>query len=273
MTLQVEQLGWGYPLPGGDWRQLFRGFSLHCPPGQFVVVIGSNGSGKSTLLNLVAGTLPAGEGSIRLGGRALERCQDHARARWIGRVMQNPLEGSCPGLTVAENLRLAERRHRPALGWRGFVGLHPNRADRRRYRSLMDDLGVPLAHRLDEPVGQLSGGQRQTLSLVMATLGSPELLLLDEHTAALDPRAEATVIALTERLVRQHGTTTLMVTHSLDQALTYGDRLVMLHEGRLIGDWTAAEREALNADALRDLYGSATMVNSAAQSADGSASP
>jgi putative ABC transport system ATP-binding protein len=186
--------------------------------------------------------------------------------------MQNPLEGSCPGLTVAENLRLAERRHRPALGWRGLVGLHPNGDDRRRYRTLLDDLGVALAHRLDEPVGQLSGGQRQTLSLVMATLGSPELLLLDEHTAALDPRAEATVIALTERLVRQLGTTTLMVTHSLDQALTYGDRLVMLHEGRLIGDWTAAEREGLSPEALRGLYGSATMGNSAAQSADGPAS-
>jgi putative ABC transport system ATP-binding protein len=174
---------------------------------------------------------------------------------------------------VAENLRLAERRHRPALGWRGLAGLHPNGADRRRYRTLLDDLGVPLAHRLDEPVGQLSGGQRQTLSLVMATLGAPELLLLDEHTAALDPRAEATVIALTERLVRQLGTTTLMVTHSLDQALTYGDRLVMLHEGRLIGDWTAAERETLNAEALRGFYGSATMVNQTTQSADGPASP
>jgi putative ABC transport system ATP-binding protein len=138
---------------------------------------------------------------------------------------------------------------------------------------LLDDLGVPLAHRLDEPVGQLSGGQRQTLSLVMATLGSPELLLLDEHTAALDPRAEASVIALTERLVRQLGTTTLMVTHSLDQALTYGDRLVMLHEGRLHGDWTAAEREGLSAEALRGFYGSATMVNSAALSSDGPASP
>jgi putative ABC transport system ATP-binding protein len=273
MSLRVEQLAWGHPLPGGDWRQLFRDFSFHCPQGQFVVVIGSNGSGKSTLLNLVAGTLKASAGSIHLGDRALERRRDHARARWIGRVMQNPLEGSCPGLTVAENLRLAERRHRPALGWGGLVGLHPNGADRRRYRTLLDDLGVPLAHRLDEPVGQLSGGQRQTLSLVMATLGSPELLLLDEHTAALDPRAEASVIALTERLVRQLGTTTLMVTHSLDQALTYGDRLVMLHEGRLHGDWTAAERQGLSAEALRGFYGSATMVNSAAQSSDGPASP
>jgi putative ABC transport system ATP-binding protein len=237
------------------------------------VVIGSNGSGKSTLLNLVAGTLQAGAGTIRLGDRALERRRDYARARWIGRVMQNPLEGSCPSLTVAENLRLAERRHRPALGWRGLVGLHPNGADRRRYRTLMDDLGLPLAHRLDEPVGQLSGGQRQTLSLVMATLGSPELLLLDEHTAALDPRAEATVIGLTERLVRQLGTTTLMVTHSLAQALTSGDRLVMLHDGRLIGDWSAAEREGLNEEALRGFYGSATMVNPASQPSDGPAPP
>jgi len=260
MSLFIDHLDWGHPLPGGEWRQLFRDFSLHCPQGQFVVVIGSNGSGKSTMLNLVAGTLKAGGGRIRLGERPLERLRDHARARWIGRVMQNPLEGTCPGLSVAENLRLAERRHRSAFGWRALVGLHPSAADRRRYRSLLEDLGVPLAERLDEPVGQLSGGQRQTLSLVMATLAAPELLLLDEHTAALDPRAESTVIGLTERLVRQLGTTTLMVTHSLEQALTYGDRLVMLHEGRLVGDWSAKEREALSEDQLRALYGSAIVT-------------
>jgi len=169
-------------------------------------------------------------------------------------VMQNPLEGTCPGLSVAENLRLAERRHRPALSWRGLGGIHPNAADRRRYRDLLGDLGLPLADRLDEPVGQLSGGQRQTLSLVMATLGSPDLLLLDEHTAALDPRAEAIVMALTDRLIRQLGTTALMVTHSLEQALSHGDRLVMLHEGQVIGDWNSAERAALNPAALRELY-------------------
>jgi putative ABC transport system ATP-binding protein len=118
------------------------------------------------------------------------------------------------------------------------------------------DLGLPLADRLDEPVGQLSGGQRQTLSLVMATLSSPDLLLLDEHTAALDPRAEATVMALTDRLVRQLGTTALMVTHSLEQALGHGDRLVMLHQGQLIGDWNAAERNALSPASLRAMYGS-----------------
>ena len=112
--LSVEELSWGHPLPGSGWRQLFSGFSLSCPPGQFLVVIGSNGSGKSTMLNLVAGTLRQGAGRIHLGGRPLHRLRDHQRARWIGRVMQNPLEGTCPGLTVAENLRLAERRNRPA---------------------------------------------------------------------------------------------------------------------------------------------------------------
>jgi len=260
--LSVEELSWGHPLPGSGWRQLFSGFSLSCPPGQFLVVIGSNGSGKSTLLNLVAGTLRQGAGRIHLGGRPLHRLRDHQRARWIGRVMQNPLEGTCPGLTVAENLRLAERRNRPARLAAGFLisafgGIHPNAGDCRRYRELLAGLGLPLADRLDEQVGQLSGGQRQSLSLVMATLGSPDLLLLDEHTAALDPRAEAMVMALTDRLVRQLGTTALMVTHSIEQALSHGDRLVMLHEGGLIGDWNAAEREFLNPAAVRAMYSDA----------------
>jgi putative ABC transport system ATP-binding protein len=268
--LAVQGLSWGHPLPGSGWRQLFSDFSLSCPQGQFLVVIGSNGSGKSTLLNLVAGTLRLAGGQIHLGSRALHRLRDHQRARWIGRVMQNPLEGTCPGLSVAENLRLAERRHRPALSWRGLAGIHPSAADRRRYRELLGDLGLPLADRLDEPVGQLSGGQRQTLSLVMATLGSPDLLLLDEHTAALDPRAEATVMALTERLIRQLGTTALMVTHSLEQALGHGDRLVMLHEGGLIGDWSAVEREALTPAGLRSMYGSAIVAAQSSSAPDGS---
>ena len=260
--LSVEQLSWGHPLPGSGWRQLFSGFSLSCPPGQFLVLIGSNGSGKSTLLNLVAGTLRQSAGRIHLGGRPLHRLRDHQRARWIGRVMQNPLEGTCPGLTVAENLRLAERRNRPARLASGFLisafgGIHPNAGDCRRYRELLAGLRLPLADRLDEQVGQLSGGQRQSLSLVMATLGSPDLLLLDEHTAALDPRAEAMVMALTDRLVRQLGTTALMVTHSIEQALSHGDRLVMLHEGGLIGDWNAAEREFLNPAAVRAMYSDA----------------
>lgn len=276
--LDVEGLSWGHPLPGSAWRQLFRSFSLTCPRGQFLVLIGSNGSGKSTLLNLVAGTLPDASGSIHLGGRPLHRLRDHQRARWIGRVMQNPLEGSCPGLTVAENLRLAERRHRPAFLGGGALlgalgGLHPDGTDRRRYRELLGDLGLPLADRLDESVGQLSGGQRQTLSLVMATLGSPDLLLLDEHTAALDPRAEATVMELTNRLIRQLGTTALMVTHSLEQALGHGDRLVMLHDGRAIGDWSAAEREALDPPSLRAMYGAATVKEAPCTVPDGSPAP
>ena len=153
-----------------------------------------------------------------------------------GRLSHDPSQ-----IAVVEALTRLEKD----LGRRGlFGGLHPSRSDRRRYAALLEELGLPLADRLDTMVGQLSGGQRQTISLVMATLGQPQLLLLDEHTAALDPRAEATVMELTERLVRRLGTTTLMVTHSLDQALRYGDRLVMLQDGRLIGDWSAAELAA-----------------------------
>ena len=260
MTLTIESLAWGHPVPGGSWRQLFQNFSLACPAGQFVVVIGSNGSGKSTLLNLIAGTLKAGAGSVQLEGRELLGLPDYRRARAIGRVMQNPLDGTAPALTIAENLRLAECRRHTVFGRRGLLGgLHPSRGDRRRYAALLEDLGLPLADRLDTPVGQLSGGQRQTISLVMASLGEPRLLLLDEHTAALDPRAEATVMALTDRLVERLGCTALMVTHSLEQALRHGDRLVMLQEGRLIGDWTAEERQQFTPAALRALYGSGTV--------------
>jgi putative ABC transport system ATP-binding protein len=256
MSLVIEGLGWGHGLPGGGWRQLFDGFSLHCPAGEFLVVIGSNGSGKSTLLNLIAGSLKAQAGAISLDGQPLQNLADHRRARLMGRVMQNPLEGTAAGLTIAENLRLAEGRRHSPIGWRGLGGLHPNRSDRRRYADLLNHLGLPLADRLDTPVGELSGGQRQTVSLVMATLGRPRLLLLDEHTAALDPQAAAAVIALTERLVRQLGITALMVTHSLEQALGYGDRLVMLATGQIAADWSAEARQALSPQALRALYGS-----------------
>ena len=259
MSLAINDLSWGHPVPGGGLRQLFQGFNLSCPAGQFVVVIGSNGSGKSTLLNLIAGTLRAGGGSVQLEGRELLGLPDHRRARAIGRVMQNPLDGTAPGLTIAENLRLAECRSRSLFRLRGLVGLHPSRGDRRRYAALLEELGLPLADRLDTCVGQLSGGQRQTVSLVMASLGQPRLLLLDEHTAALDPRAEVTVMALTDQLVQRLGTTTLMVTHSLEQALRHGERLVMLQEGRLIGDWSAAERQRFTPAALRALYGSGTV--------------
>ena len=257
MSLRVDKLCWGHAVPGGGWRQLFANFDYQSPTGEFTVVIGSNGSGKSTFLNLLAGTLRSGSGSIRLHDQPLQRLPDHRRARRIGRVMQNPLEGTSPGLTIAENLRLAEGRRRAVIGWHGLRGIHPNQADRRRYRELLEQLGLPLADRIDTLVGQLSGGQRQTISLVMATLGHPQLLLLDEHTAALDPKAEAMVMDLTDRLVQQLGTTTLMVTHSLSQALRYGDRLVMLHEGRILGDWNAQERQHLSPDGLREMYGAA----------------
>jgi len=273
MSLAITNLSWGHPLPGGGWRQLFDGFNLSCQSGQFVVVIGNNGSGKSTLLNLIAGTLKLGGGSISLGDRPLQQQPDHRRARWLGRVMQNPLEGTCPGLTIAENLRLAERRRRSGLSASGLLGLRPSRVDRRRYQELLERLGIPLAGRLDALVGELSGGQRQTLSLVMATLGAPELLLLDEHTAALDPKAEATVMQLTEQLVRQLGATTFMVTHSLEQALRYGDRLVMLRDGQLIGDWSAEARAALTPASLRGLYGSAIVDATDQHPADAPAAP
>jgi putative ABC transport system ATP-binding protein len=255
MSLEIADLQWGYREAGGPWRQLFQGFHLSCAPGQFVVLIGSNGSGKSTLLNLIAGSLRAESGSVRLEGRELMGQAEHRRASRIARVMQNPLDGTAPDLTMAENLRLAECRHQSGLRWSGLWGRHPSTRDRRRYQALLEELDLPFQDRLDTPMGQFSGGQRQTIALVMASLGQPRLLLLDEHTAALDPRAEAKVMALTDRLVKRLKTTTLMVTHSLEQALHHGDRLVMLQEGAVIGDWSDQERARFSPDDLRGFYG------------------
>ena len=244
--LSVEELSWGHPLPGSGWRQLFSGFSLSCPPGQFLVVIGSNGSGKSTLLNLVAGTLRQGAGRIHLGGRPLHRLRDHQRARWIGRVMQNPLEGTCPGLTVAENLRLAERRNRPGLINGGFLigafgGIHPNAGDCRRYRELLAGLGLPLADRLDEKVGQLSGGQRQRVAFARALANRPEVLLLDEPFGALDAKVRKDLRRWLREFHDRTRLTTIFVTHDQDEAFEVADRVVLIDKGTIQQTGTPAE--------------------------------
>jgi len=222
-----------------------RGVDLNLEAGSWVVIIGTNGSGKSTLLNAVAGTFLVDEGSIRLAGRVVTTWPEHARAQLIGRVFQNPFSGTSPSLSIEENLSLAARRGRSrGLGW----GLKASLIG--RMRDEVSRLNMGLEDRLANAIGSLSGGQRQALTLLMATWLRPELLLLDEHTAALDPKSADLVIALTEQVIARDKLTALMVTHSMQQAASLGDRLIMMHRGQIIHDFQGAEKRRLRADDL-----------------------
>jgi putative ABC transport system ATP-binding protein len=226
-----------------------QGVDMAIEPGSFVIVVGTNGSGKSTLLNAIAGTFLADEGSIHLAGNDVTRWPEHRRAKLIGRVFQNPFSGTAPNLSIAENISLAARRGRSrGLGWalRGSLRSH--------MREEVSRLNMGLEHRLDNAIGSLSGGQRQALTLLMATWLKPELLLLDEHTAALDPKSADQVITLTEQIVSRDKLTTLMVTHSMQQASTIGDRLIMMHRGRVIHDFRGAEKRRLRVDDLMSRF-------------------
>jgi putative ABC transport system ATP-binding protein len=222
-----------------------RCVSLTLEPGSWVIIIGTNGSGKSTFLNAVAGTFFVDEGSIRLASQDVTRWPEYARAELIGRVFQNPFSGTSPSLTIRENLSLAARRGRSrGLGW----GLKSTLVS--RMRDEVSRLNMGLEHRLENTIGSLSGGQRQALTLLMATWLRPELLLLDEHTAALDPKSADLLVALTEQVVARDKLTTLMVTHSMHQAASLGDRLIMMHRGQIIHDFQGAEKRRLRPDDL-----------------------
>ena len=222
-----------------------RGISLSLDDGELVTVVGSNGAGKSTLLNTIAGVILPQRGRVVIGGHDVTEMEEHERARHVGRVFQNPLDGTAAGMTVEENLSLASRRgHRRGL--RQAVG----DSDRSRFRMLLAEIGLGLEFRLKAPVGLLSGGQRQSLTLLMATLARPRVLLLDEHTAALDPAAAAQIETLTTRLVTDQRLTTLMVTHNMQQALRVGTRTIMLDQGEIALDVSEDERRGMTVDDL-----------------------
>ncbi len=236
--------------PGTPLEKLvFKDFSLTIPTGQFACVIGSNGAGKSTLLNALSGEIRAKSGlqsgTVTIAGYDVTGWSVSRRAKLVSRVFQNPLLGSCADLTVEENLLLAQNRARR-------LGLRPatNRLARQQFQSRLAHLELGLEDRLGDRMGLLSGGQRQALSLVMATLAPTQVLLLDEHTAALDPKTASYILKLTAALVSEQPLTTLMVTHSMQQALDLGDRLLMLHEGQLVLDIAGAEREGLTVNDL-----------------------
>lgn len=219
--------------------------SLTVQDGSFLIVLGTNGSGKSTLLNAIAGTFRVDSGRIIVAGEDITRWPQHRRARLIGRVFQDPFRGTAPTMSIAENLVLASRR-----GRRRGLGLAVNRRSIGELRDRIRPLNMGLEDRLHNPIGSLSGGQRQALTLLMASWLKPELLLLDEHTAALDPKTADQVIRLTHDIVERDGLTTLMVTHSMQQAVNLGDRIVMMHKGRILHDLKGSERARVRPEDL-----------------------
>ena len=229
-------------------RVALNGVSLTVNDGDFVTVIGSNGAGKSTLLNTVSGTIIPDSGEILVGERTVTRLPEHRKARWISRVFQDPMKGSSPTLTIEQNMAIAQRRGRSRGLSRGVT-----RARRNEFTEELTTLELGLENRLGAKVGLLSGGQRQALSLLMATFSAPEILLLDEHTAALDPQRAQHVTEITERIVNERHLTTLMVTHNMEQALRLGNRLIMMHEGRILFELDAEQKaEATVADLLAE---------------------
>lgn len=223
--------------------------SLYVEEGEFVVIIGSNGSGKTTLLNTIAGSHLPDSGTIYLAGHPLNDIAEHRRAKWLGRVFQRPDIGTAPYLTVEENMAIASFKTRNPRLVKGVTT---------RMRSFFEEqvkaLEMGLENRLSVPMHVLSGGQRQALSVLMATLSTPKLLLLDEHTSSLDPRASERVLRITEEMVRRSKLTTLMVTHNVTQALALGDRLVMMDSGRLIGEVCGDEKRGLSIDEVVRMY-------------------
>lgn len=222
-----------------------QGVDLTISQGEWVCVIGTNGSGKSTLLNSVAGSFLVDKGSIHLEGTNITRWPEHRRARFVGRVFQDPFTGTAPSMTIAENLALASLRGRRRGLGAALTG--PRRHD---LRDRVAAMGLGLEDRLDNPIGTLSGGQRQSLTLLMAALIRPSLLLLDEHTAALDPKSADQVIRLTQGIIEKDGLTTLMVTHSMQQAAFLGNRIVMMDRGRVVHDISGEEKTRLRPEDL-----------------------
>ena len=226
-----------------------NGLDLKLENGDFVTVIGGNGAGKSTMLNAVAGVWKVDAGSILIDGIDVTNVPEHKRAKYLGRVFQDPLKGTAADMQIEENLALANRR-----GKRRTLKPGINSAERGQYKELLSELGLGLEDRLSEKVGLLSGGQRQALTLLMAALQSPKLLLLDEHTAALDPKTAAKVLEITDRIVSENHLTTLMVTHNMRDAIEHGNRLVMMHEGRIIVDVKGEEKKSLTIEHLLDMF-------------------
>ena len=217
-----------------------NGVNLNLNPGDFVTIIGGNGAGKSTTLNAIAGVWPVDEGKIIVDGVDITKLSEHKRALYLGRVFQDPMTGTAATMSIEENMAIAARRgERRGLGW-GIT-----KKERERYKEALKELDLGLEDRLSSKVGLLSGGQRQAITLLMASLKKPKLLLLDEHTAALDPKTAAKVLAISDKIIQEHQLTAMMVTHNMKDVIAHGNRLIMMHEGKIIYDVSGEEKKNL----------------------------
>lgn len=247
--LRVEGISKTFNVGTVNEKKALNNLSLHLAPGDFVTVIGGNGAGKSTLLNSVAGVFAVDEGKILINGIDVTHLAEHRRAKYIGRVFQDPMLGTAAGMMIEENLALAMRRGKtPGLGYM----MDGKQTD--YFKNLLAELDLGLENRLTAKVGLLSGGQRQALTLLMATMKKPELLLLDEHTAALDPKTAEKVLNLTEKIVNRDKLTTLMITHNMRDALRFGNRLIMMNNGKIVVDVDAEQKAKLKITDLLDLF-------------------
>lgn len=223
--------------------------NLHMEPGDFITIIGGNGAGKSTLLNSIAGVFPIDGGQILIDGVDVSKMPEHKRARYIGRVFQDPMMGTAAGMMIEENLAIASRRGKtPGLSWA------LKDSEREKFREMLKELDLGLENRLTSRVGLLSGGQRQALTLLMAAMNKPRILLLDEHTAALDPKTAEKVLAMTKKVIERDHLTSLMITHNMRDALRFGNRLIMMNAGRIVVDVNAEEKAKLTIPDLLALF-------------------
>jgi putative ABC transport system ATP-binding protein len=247
--VRMEQIAKAFHPDEVNEVALFENFNLTIREGSFVSVVGSNGSGKTTILNLLCGSIPVDSGKIFVRDREITKLSEYAHSRFIGRVFQDPAKGTCPQLTILENMALADQKGKPY----GLAhGVNRKRID--AYRSQLELLKLGLEDKLEVTVGSLSGGQRQALALLIATMTPIDLLILDEHTAALDPRSSETVMELTERVVKEKHLTALMVTHNLRFAVRYGDRLLMMHRGKIVLDHEGEKKNSLEVRDLTDRF-------------------
>ena len=243
--LEIKNVSKTFNIGTINEKKALNKLSLKLNPGDFVTIIGGNGAGKSTMLNMIAGVYPIDGGQIIIDGVDISRMPEHKRAKYIGRVFQDPMMGTSAGMQIDENLALAFRRgEKRGLSW----GI--KKSEKELYKDILAKLGLGLQTRMTSKVGLLSGGQRQALTLLMATLKKPKLLLLDEHTAALDPQTAKTVLDLTQQIVDEQNLTAMMVTHNMKDALNIGNRLIMMHSGRVIYDVSGEEKKKLKVEDL-----------------------
>ncbi len=247
--LKIEKISKKFNAGTPQEKVVFDNFSFYIEKGEFISIIGSNGAGKSTFLNLISGTSELDSGDVVLEGKSLKNLPKFKRSAYISKVFQNPTLGTAPSMTIMENLSMAENK-----GKKFGLGFGLNKRSESKYKELLKELNLNLENQLYTPVGLLSGGQRQALSLIMATLKKPDLLLLDEHTAALDPKTSKMIMEKTDEIVRKNEVTTLMITHNLSDAIKYGDRLIMFHKGQIILDVRGTEKQDLSVEKLLKIF-------------------